>query len=133
MRYSLKIKEEQVKRKRETYNNIKEEIQDEYYDMLKCTHYFENKFLPKIDIWVKHLMREKEYVINTKEFQVKQKNELEAQLRQYENKLMRMKEKLTLYKEYKIFLVCVKEKCLKIYSRAQTTSFMSLRICSRKT
>ena len=117
MRYSLKIKEEQVKRKRETYNNIKEEIQDEYYDMLKCTHYFENKFLPKIDIWVKHLMREKEYVINTKEFQVKQKNELEAQLRQYENKLMRMKEKLTLYKEYKIFLVCVKEKCLNLFSK----------------
>ena len=112
MNYSMKIKEERIIMMEESYRNEIESIKDSIISMKKAKSKFEDEFVRKFYLYSKFLAVEKEKEKKVLNFKLEEKSWHDADIKQYENKIIKLKDKIELLSDYKLFLICIKEKKL---------------------
>jgi len=117
LKYSLKVKEERMLREEETYLNEIEAVKDNIFSMQKARENFEEEFSMRFDKYIKFLSVEKEREKDELENMMFKRTKIDAGIRQLENKKNRQKEIIELYKEYKIFLMSIKERNLTLLTK----------------
>jgi hypothetical protein len=117
LKYSLKVKEERMLREEETYLNEIEAVKDNIFSMQKAKENFEEEFSMRFDKYIKFLSVEKEREKDELENMMFKRTKIDAGIRQLENKKNRQKETIEQYKEYKIFLLSIKERNLTLLTK----------------
>ena len=117
LKYSLKVKEERILREEETYQNEIEAIKDNIFSMQKAKANFEDEFSQRFDKYIKFLSVEKEREKNELDNMFYKKSKIDASIKQLEIKKNRQREIIEQYKEYKIFLISIKERNLSILAK----------------
>jgi hypothetical protein len=113
-KYTTEIKKERAIRLKETYQNEIESIKDSITSMQKAKHLFEEEFFLKFERYVKYLQFQKEKEKNELNNLLDNKNKIEIEVVKLENKIMKQKEKLMQYSEYRDFLICIKERRIRL-------------------
>ena len=135
LKYTMNVKKERILREEETYQNELESIKDSIFSMEKAKSNFENELSIKFDKYIKFLSVEKEKEKNDLENMLYKKSKIDSTIKQLENKKNKQREKLEQYKEYKLFLISIKERDLSILckkdplekppKRNNTTTFLT--------
>ena len=109
-KHALKIKEEKTKRFKEIYNNAIEEITDKNTNLLEIKDLFTKQFLVSFEDYMRSLeiLKEKQRVQLNR--LTEQAIKLENETKNKKIQMNRAVEKLLNYKQYRNFLLCVKEK-----------------------
>ncbi len=114
LRHSVEIKKETALKIEENYHNQIESVKESIKSLHQAKELFEDDFFVKFDRYVKYLRVQREKEINEMNnlVEIKGKNELEIQ--KLEARKNKSKDILNLYREYRNFLICVREKTLKL-------------------
>ncbi len=110
LKHSVEIKKETALKMEENYKNIIESVMDSIVSLQQAKELFKEDFILRFDRYVKYLrvQREKELVeLNNI---LDKKSQLELEIQKLENKKSVSKEFVRLYREYRDFLICVKER-----------------------
>lgn len=113
-KYTTEIKKERAIRLKETYQNEIESIKDSITSMQKAKNLFEEEFFLKFERYVKYLQFQKEKEKNELNNLLDNKNKIEIEVVKLENKIMKQREKLMQYSEYRDFLICIKERKIRL-------------------
>lgn len=113
-KYTTEIKKERAIRLKETYQNEIESIKDSILSMQHAKQLFEDQFFYKFECYVKYLRLQKEKEKNELNFLLDNKNKIEIEIVKLENKISKQKEKLLQYSEYRDFLICIKERRIRL-------------------
>lgn len=114
LRHSVEIKKESALKMEEDYYNQMESVKDSIVSLRNAKNLFEDEFFVKFDKYIKHLRIQREREINELTMILDNKSRLELELQKLESRKNKLKDVLDLYREYRDFLICVKEKSLKL-------------------
>ncbi len=113
-KYTTEIKKERAIRLTETYQNEIESIKDSIFSMKRAKNLFEDQFFFKFERYVKYLQFQKEKEKNELNNLLDDRNKFEIEVVKLDNKIIKQKEKLIQYSEYRDFLICIKERRIKL-------------------
>jgi hypothetical protein len=122
MKHQSQIKNECILRLEETYKNEMESIKDSMISMKVAKELFEEDFYKKYQKYMKFLAVEKEKEKKTLNNLLDEKSSHDADIKKFENRINKLKDKLEQYNEYKLFLICIKEKKLLFSKNTKTIS-----------
>ena len=112
--YKINLNKEKAEREKEKSQNQIDELRECISSVNNVRGFLKNQFIEELDIFLKHLLitkdREKQELNDLLEKKVK----LEANIKQIEYKSNKLRDCLNQYKEYRNFMICVKER--KLYS-----------------
>lgn len=114
MKYTLDMKKERAVRIKETYKNELESIKDSIISMQDAKKIFEKEFYDKFEKYVKYLSHQKEKEKTEENNLLETKLKLESENKRLIAKIKKFEENKEKLEEYRDFLICVKEKKLKL-------------------
>lgn len=109
LKYSYKLKQERETRMKEYLLNCQEATQSTINAIRISWFRFEREFFEKFDLYVKSMNHIKKKEINYLNSLTEKKANLDTQLKILESKVVKQRERLNQYKEFKKFIICVKE------------------------
>lgn len=109
LKYSYKLKQEREMRMKEYLLNCQEATQSTINAIRISWFRFEREFFEKFDLYVKSMNHIKKKEINYLNSLTERKANLDTQLKILESKVVKQRERLNQYKEFKKFIICVKE------------------------
>ena len=110
LRHSAEIKKETILKLQEKYENEFQSVSESIIAMKKAKDLFENEFFEKFEKYVKSLRIQKEREINDLNKLIDNKCNHEYDIQKLETKISKKKQIIELYREYRDFLICVKER-----------------------
>jgi hypothetical protein len=110
LRHSVEIKKETALKMEENYKNKIESVTDSIVCLRQAKELFEEDFIMRFDRYVKFLRVQREKELNELNNILDKKSQLELEIQKLENRKGKSKEFVRLYREYRDFLVCVKER-----------------------
>jgi len=114
MKYTIDMKKERAVRIKETYKNELESIKDSIISMKEAKKMFEKEFYEKFEKYVKHLTQQKEKEKTEENNLLETKLRLETENKRLIAKIKKVEENKEKLEEYRDFLICVKEKKLRL-------------------
>jgi hypothetical protein len=114
MKYTIDMKKERAVRIKETYKNELESIKESIISMKEAKKMFEKEFYEKFEKYVKYLTHQKEKEKAEENNLSETKLKLETENKRLIAKIKKVEENKEKLEEYRDFLICVKEKKLKL-------------------
>jgi len=117
LRHSIEIKKETALKFEENYSNQIESVSESIASLKQTKELFENDFIIKFDKYIKYLRLQREKEINEINAILDFKSQLELEIQKLETRKFKTKAKLILFREYRDFLICVREStiCLPVF------------------
>jgi len=110
LRHSVEIKKETALRMEEDYKNQIESVTESIISLKLVKELFEEDFITKFDKYIKYLRVQREKELSELNTLLETKSQLEKETQKLENKKNKSKELLDLFREYRDFLICVRER-----------------------
>lgn len=114
LKHSIEIKKETALKIEENYKNQIESVTDSIVSLRLGKELFEEDFILKFDRYIKFLRVQREKELNELSNILEKKGQLELDIQKLENRKNKSKEFVRLYREYRDFLICVRERTTKL-------------------
>ncbi len=110
LRHSVEIKKESACKMEENYTNQIQSVRESITSLKHTKNLFEDNFIVKFDLYVRYLRLQREKELNDLNSILEFKSKLEYDIQKLETRKFKTKAKLSLFREYRDFLISVKER-----------------------
>lgn len=114
LRHSVEIKKDTALRMEEDYKNQIESVRESIVSLQQAKQLFEDDFIVRFEKYVKYLRIQREKEINELNNILEEKSRLELEVQKLETRRHKTRGFLNLYREYRDFLICVKERTINL-------------------
>jgi hypothetical protein len=114
LRNSIQLKKENALRIEEEYKNQLESVRDSIISLEQLKKLFEEEFFSRFEKYVKYLNIQKDKELYDLSQLLDDKSQIELDIAKLENRKVKAAQKVNLYREYRDFLICVKERCISV-------------------
>lgn len=112
LRHSVETKKESALKMEEDYTNQIQSVRESINSLKQTKNLFEDNFIVKFDKYVKYLRLQREKEISELNAILDFKSQVELEIQKLESRRFKTKARLGLFREYRDFLICVKQRVI---------------------